>query len=401
MSLFYVLFFFNNINMSLYDKYHSDININYMYDLVSQIIKKDTGADISTDNEFKNIFSENSKKIFTEVNSDVLEDINKVLLDNHVQQFTQLIQLKNPPLQPLDENANMNDRYNNMIQLRNVPVMQSNSNQSESIEAFNSQEPLNNGNPFMDLEKKEPIKPVEKLGVIDEESSPISELLEDIESTPTKKLPKEKINYPQYKIISSKRSNIQSSRFNYVYNLSKNNIKSSELKEVTKIVIPIEENYIFSSPIIFLQIKELDYNSSFELDHVIEDNGKKFGYYKSLEFNEINIKTDIEKLTIDIRDVSETKYDKIDIAKVNVIEIKDSQVHFICTNIEENNYLEGDYIKIINNYTKSFKVNFPLKIIKIEGNKIICPYESKHNKKITDVDMKLLNTSNQNIIYFN
>ena len=96
-----------------------------------------------------------------------------------------------------------------------------------------------------------------------------------------------------------------------------------------------------------------------------------------------------------------TKYDKIDIAKVNFVEIKNLEIEFTCTNIAENNYSEGDYIKIINNYTKSLKLNFPLKILRIEGNKIICPYESKVSKKITDVDMKLLNTSNQNIIYFN
>ena len=238
-----------------------------------------------------------------------------------------------------------------------------------------------------------------------QEESPISELIEDKHSTPLsndsiKPVIIERI-YPQYKIISSKRNNIQSSRFHYVYNLLKNNINSTELKSITKIVIPIEENYIFSSPILFLQIKELNFSSSFELDHIITDDKKKYGYYKSLENKTINLDTDIEKITIDIRDVSETKYDKIDIAKVNVVEIKNSEIEFTCTNIEENNYSVGDYIKIINNYTKSLKLNIPLKILRIQGNKIICPYESKVSKKITDVDMKLLNTSNQNIIYFN
>jgi len=60
-------------------------------------------------------------------------------------------------------------------------------------------------------------------------------------------------------------------------------------------------------------------------------------------------------------------------------------------------------IKIINNYTKSFKINYPLKIQRIEENIIICLFENdkKNPKKYSDVDMKLLNTSNQNIIYFN
>ena len=387
--------------MSLYDKYHSDINMNYMYDLISQIIQKDTGEDISNNGEFKKIFSDNAKQIFNEVNSDVLEEINKVLLDKHILQFTNLIQLKKPPPQQLNENVNMTDRYNDLIQSRNIPLMESKDNSEQS----NNLEPLNNGNPFLSLQQTNPenvnVNPVERLPIIEEES-PVLELIEDIHSTPKSidSIP-EPIKYPQYKVISSKRSNIQSSRFHYIYNLLKNNIKSSELKHVSKIVIPVEENYIFSSPILFLQIKELNFSSSFELDHIIDDDKKKYGYYKSLEDNTIELNTDIEKITIDIRDVSETRYDKIDIAKVNVIEIKDSEIKFTCTNIEENNYSEGEYIKIINNYTKSFKLNVPLKILRIEGNKIICPYESKVTKKLTDVDMKLLNTSNQNIIYFN
>tara|TARA_Y100000389_G_scaffold145202_1_gene143686 strand:+ start:9610 stop:10728 length:1119 start_codon:yes stop_codon:yes gene_type:complete len=372
--------------MSLYDKYHSDININYMYNLVSQIIKKDTDEDILNNTEFKNIFKENSKQIFTEVNSDVLEDINRVLLDKHVLQFTQAIQLKKPIK---EDNNSVADKYNELIQSRNIPLIEPNETKVN--------------NPFLNLQTNSDLEK-NNLQIIEEES-PISELIEDKQSTPSSNdsiIPViiEK-NYPQYKIISSKRSNIQSSRFHYVYNLSKNNIKSTELKKISKIVIPVEENYIFSSPILFLQIKELNYSSSFELDHIISDDNKKYGYYKSLENNTINLDKDIEKITIDIRDVSETRYDKIDIAKVNVVEIKNSEIEFTCTNITENNYSQGDYIKIINNYTKSLKLNFPLKISRIEGNKIICPYESKVSKKITDVDMKLLNTSNQNIIYFN
>ena len=229
--------------------------------------------------------------------------------------------------------------------------------------------------------------------------SPIKEIKESSLINENENIP----NIPKYKVLSSKRSNIQSSRYNYTYNLAKNNIKSSEIKTVSKIMIPLEDNYIFSIPILFLKIKELDVDLTFQLDNVIETNQRKFGYYKALENTEIN-KDDLERITIDIRDVSETRYDKVDIAKVNILEIKDSEIHFTCTNIEENNFLVNDYIKIINNYTKGFKINYPLKIQRIEENIIICLYENyndKKSKKYSDVDMKLLNTSNQNIIYFN
>ena len=132
----------------------------------------------------------------------------------------------------------------------------------------------------------------------------------------------------------------------------------------------------------------------------MNENGKKYGYYKSLEDHEINCNTDLEKITIDIRDITETRYENTDIAKVNIIEIEKNDIVFTCTNVEDN-YSVGEYVKIINNYTKDFKNNYPLKINNIIDNKIYCDYKSKVSKKITDVDMKLLNTSNQNIIYFN
>ena len=80
--------------MSLYDKYHSDININYMYDLLSNILKKETGEDITNNDELKNIFTQNSKQIFNEVNTDEITVINKILLDKHINEFTKMIQSK-------------------------------------------------------------------------------------------------------------------------------------------------------------------------------------------------------------------------------------------------------------------------------------------------------------------
>ena len=80
--------------MSLYDKYHSDININYMYDLLSNILKKETGEDITNNDELKNIFTQNSKQIFNEVNTDEITVINKILLDKHINEFTKMIKSK-------------------------------------------------------------------------------------------------------------------------------------------------------------------------------------------------------------------------------------------------------------------------------------------------------------------
>ena len=398
-TLFFLNNIFSNINMSLYDKYHSDININYMYDLLSKVLKEDIGEDIKNNIELKNIFIQNSKQIFNEVNTDDITVINKILLDKHINEFKNILQAKKQSDLNINENESMDDKYNELIQSRNIPLIENNS-KNEFI-------PVKN--PFTDL-KMNTITEVNEDKLLDKPlDSPFKEIpkeipliqneIKQIKDENNYNIPKE-IKYPEYKVLSSKRSNIQSSRYNYAYNLVKNNIKSSEIKKITKMMIPLEDNYIFSLPLLFLKIKELNVDISFQLENVIEKDERKFGYYKALEDTEIN-KGDLEKITIDIRDVSETRYDKVDIAKVNILELKDNEIHFTCTNIEENNFLVNDYVKIINNYTKGFKINNPLKIQRIEKNILICLYSDNISKKYSDVDMKLMNTSNQNIIYFN
>ena len=398
-TLFFLNNIFSNINMSLYDKYHSDININYMYDLLSKVLKEDIGEDIKNNIELKNIFIQNSKQIFNEVNTDDITVINKILLDKHINEFKNILQAKKQSDLNINENESMDDKYNELIQSRNIPLIENNS-KNEFI-------PVKN--PFTDL-KMNTITEVNEDKLLDKPlDSPFKEIpkeipliqneIKQIKDENNYNIPKE-IKYPEYKVLSSKRSNIQSSRYNYAYNLVKNNIKSSEIKKITKMMIPLEDNYIFSLPLLFLKIKELNVDISFQLENVIEKDERKFGYYKALEDTEIN-KGDLEKITIDIRDVSETRYDKVDIAKVNILELKNNEIHFTCTNIEENNFLVNDYVKIINNYTKGFKINNPLKIQRIEKNILICLYSDNISKKYSDVDMKLMNTSNQNIIYFN
>ena len=379
--------------MSLYDKYHSNVNIDYIWNILSQVVYKETNEDIKDNNDYKQIFIENSKNIFKEVNSDELSEINKILLDKSVLELTNKIKLKNNTniSTKIDENSTIQDKYNQMIQSRNTPLMKPNDDNDLNV-------PLNNGNPFSTM-----IENINNQDFNNGEPNIQETIIQPeigstniIENVPIK----QEIIYPKIKISSNKRTNIQSSRYNYDINLYKNNIKSSELKFIDKILIPIEDNYIFSSPILHLDIKELNLNFSFELDHILDKNGREYGYYIPLEKHLIELNQDIEKLSIDIRDISETKYENIDIAKVNIIQINKTDIVFTCTNVN-GNFLVNDYIKIINNYTKNFKLNYPLKIKSIVGNTITCDYNSNISKKLTDVDMKLLNTSNQNIIYFN
>lgn len=374
--------------MSLYDRYNSDININYMYNLVNDIIKKNINKEILNNSEFKEIFKKNSEKIFNETNTEQIEVLNKILFDQHIELFTNMLKINEPrpQLKDINHNDNFDERYNDLMQNRNIPL---------NMQINNKNIPLRNSNNEFDnpdfLDNYQSLE------------TQISDILPEKMNTEIiqeEVIIKEK-KYPEIKIFSSKRNNIQSSRYYYNYNLKKNDINSNDLNIISRIMIPIEDNYIFTLPILFLTIKELNYDITLELDHIIEKDKRKFGYYKTIEKKTIESK-DIDKITIDIRDVSETKYEFIDIAKVNIIHLKDNEIHFVCTNIERDNFLEGDYIKIINNYTKEFNnISYPLKIKNINKNIIVCDFKTNKNKTFNDVDMKLLNTSNQNIIFFN
>ena len=65
------------------------------------------------------------------------------------------------------------------------------------------------------------------------------------------------------------------------------------------------------------------------------------------------------------------------------------------------------YIKIINNNSHNSFYNIlqePLKIKKIQNNVLICEYrglDEIDNNILTNIDMKIMNMSNQNILYFN
>ena len=116
------------------------------------------------------------------------------------------------------------------------------------------------------------------------------------------------------------------------------------------------------------------------------------------------MKQNIQKITIDIRDISETKYTNYDVVKVNQLTIKDNVVDFVCSQIQTNDYLIGDMIKLININSRKYRrlFSYPLKIKEIKGNHIICDLDDEYNDiKQETIDMKILNVSNQNMIYFN
>ena len=73
--------------MSLYDKYHSQQNKNYMYELIANIIKKEYSSDPTQINSYNDAYEKNFKNAFQKINTDDIKDVNKELLDTQVNFF--------------------------------------------------------------------------------------------------------------------------------------------------------------------------------------------------------------------------------------------------------------------------------------------------------------------------
>jgi hypothetical protein len=330
--------------MSIYEKYHSEINRNHIYNIVDDILNKEYGIVLSDIKMSKNDFQNQLIQTFSTQNLDDLVSLNKVLINNFISYAK--------------ENYKKTDVTNKLSDL------------------LHNREQL--------FKPKQPV----------EEKSEHLPLLSSIK-TP---------NTPQTITINSmKRSNVLSSRFHYMYDFIKQNQKSQELKNIDRMIIPIEDHFIFSQPILIVTIKELDYKVYLEKKDVIQHKDRVFGVFEPFDKTMIQRKS-VEKITIDIRDISGTKYTFYDIINVNFLEVKEGVITFRCSHIYDSDFKVGDTIKPINMNTNKHQNLFshPLKIVNIKENKLYCQSNNEIEDLTDDsIDMKLMNTSNQNIMYLN
>jgi len=372
--------------MSLYEQFHSDINKEYMFDIIKDIISKDIDFDISQDRSNKDHYLSTFESIFNDNNFEDITEVNKILLDNNVKFFLDKYKPKE---------KNIQNEYEKLLQERETQV---NLKNKESIKNPNNITDINNiiieTNTETDTDNDTTID-------TEKETSTLTTDIQNILKDKSKRKKKEKV-YRTYSVNSSNRTNINSSRYSYRLDLFKRGISSSEIKKVSKIIIPIEDNYIFSIPILNIIIPELDCNINMQQEKVIDNGSRKYGIYESLENHEIN-KKNIDRITVEIRDVTNKKYNSNDVLTVNIIEIKGDIIIFTCSNIRNGDYLVDDFIKIINNNSFQFQqLQVPLKIKGITDNIIICNFnEHFEDGTYNNIDMKLMNISNQNILYFN
>lgn len=368
--------------MSLYEQFHSDINKKYMFNMIKTIILKEFNKDIQTDENYSS-FTSTLQDVFEKNNKEDITELNKVLLDSEVSKYRKIFR---PELeqQVVVSNTNKATTIEELLKQRQMPIIQEEEKQNEIELEEDKTEKKNVFSTSIENLTKE---------INDSKDEHNDDFNDDSNDEVLKSI----------SINSSQRKSINSSRYNYVIDLEDNNINCEDFKFVSKMIIPIENNYMFSIPILILKIPELDIDIHLQQEDTITNNNGSFGVYVPLTKEKINVKG-VSKISININDISETKFNSIDILKVNIVQIKDNKIGLTCSNINSLNFKIGDNIKVINNHTYDlYKLSrLPLKINNIIDNIIYCWLPEKlKNCSYDDSDMKILNLSNQNIIFFN
>ena len=391
--------------MSLYEQFFSDINKDFMFNMANNVLKKDHNIDIQGDESVKEVYLKDMKTIFDENDFEDLSDINKLLLDTTIKK---------------NRGDNIEEKDNNTEEQRFTGYRKIEEDSSEKndkkladlmkeretviIPKEEEQEKEGEGTSIDSLLKKANGTKIET--IIDE-----SETISESDEMETKIMYEEhrenvQTNLKLVSFNSNKRTSINSSRYNYVIDLEKEGIEPQKLHSLSKIIIPIEDNYIFTLPILNLKIKELDMDVCLQQKDIIESEYNTVGVYEPIENIIFNISYPIRRLSIDIRDISNVKYSTNDILKINIMELKKNVLIFTCSKIDSRNFKVKDTIKIINIQTYDMYIiellSNPLKIKAIKDNLIFCKVDGDHSDRVfNNIDMKILNISNQNLIYFN
>ena len=358
--------------------------------MIKNIIQKEINTDISLEPDNYTQFLSTFETIFNRNNVDEIEEMNKFLLDHNLEYFFEKLKKPDPQMQ--------ND-FERMLKEREIETQQPQSPQPQSPQPQSPQpQSPQPQSPQPSEDKDTPIDIQTILHEDEEDHMKVKKL---------KKVKKKEVEEEgkPININSNQRTNINSSRYNYKINLMKESISSKELKSISRLIIPIEDNYLFTIPVLKIIIPELNCDIHMQQEEMIQGNHRNYGVYKCIENHQLS-KEFIERITIHIQDVSGQKYHGSDILKVNIMEVKKNRIYFTCSSMNHLDYQISDYIKIINNNTSTlFQVlQDPLKIKKIQNNIIICEYtglDHLDNRIYTAIDMKIMNMSNQNIFYFN
>ena len=401
--------------MSLYDSFFSDLNKDHVYNLIKDIIFEKDQVNIYLDNEFRKIYDKNMKRIFDDNNVSDLEEINKITINDIIDLFNDKIKLQSS--NDVKYDTNIDSDYDSLFMER---MKQNNifKNMKTDKESNEQQETIRLDKERLDKERldkerldKERLDK-ERLDKdrldkdrLDKEQMQSYNQSNIREQTVIIEEPNDEVKeFRQVqRIVSNKRSHIKSSRYNYSFNLKNNYIIINSDSCIKKLIIPLEDNYIFNHSILSLTIKELDLDISLELDKELVNNHRTYGVYVPIEAHRFSNMDNIDSITINITDITNTEYISYDIINVNKLEIKDNTIILNVNSVKD--ILSYDYFKVLNLSTNIMELRYlllePMKVVKVEKNRLYFKTNYiMNNTVIDDIEMKLMNVSNQNIIFF-
>ena len=381
------------------ENFISKMNTDFIYDKISDILMNDHSINIKLNDKYKKSYEDNIAHVYdNNINGTYsLEELNNILLKESVELLSdKLKEIEQDNRMETSANININHLLEQYNKDRSNDITMLNENKGNDV---NENSNLLNDNSL-------PIKPETIFSSKNAATEKSNTTISSINSKGVKSNtiisstnPKGGKQTKFIKISSLDRLNNNSSRYNYKIDLKYNNINFNNNK-LDKLILPIEDNYIFSSPIINMKINEL--NVSLKLDETIENNTRKYGVYYPIDNNNIKINFN-NNINIHITDISETVHSVIDILNINKIVINDDYIvlhnKYIITE-----YLINDYIKLTdfeNNIIDMKSVlSYPLKVHDIDGNKLIIKKTNNMKNMDLDIDMQFINLSNQNFIFF-
>jgi len=87
--------------MSLYDKYYSSHNHDYMYELTKDLLYKEHLIDVTLNKPYNDFFEVNFRETFRKIDTEDIKDLNKHLLDTQISFFNDNVLPRQRKIEPV------------------------------------------------------------------------------------------------------------------------------------------------------------------------------------------------------------------------------------------------------------------------------------------------------------
>jgi len=295
---------------SLYDQYHSEKNLNHIYNLINDLIEKNGGNNILNDTNFKNYYMNQCREIFINSKSDNIVDLNRETIKHHLLYYrnennTKLVEPKTieptiksipntiePKTTPLkleldnSDNSDVNKSFDEYLKSRDLQPMTPRATNKSNDKVVNFNDTPIVKNIENDLSFDDMMNDMNDTKVIDKPN--ITQTIENVIVEKPKK--KDYIT-----LTSANRTGIMSNRFDYNIKCERN------ITQLERLIIPIENTLHFALPMLKFKIPEMNIDTNLYLQETYNLNNYSYGIYipnDDLVLNKINDNMNIQICSI-------------------------------------------------------------------------------------------------------